>query len=234
MSRSFTGFHPDGAKFFAQLKRKQDREWFKAHKAEYEALWVEPMQALMEDLNPALSRAYRGFTLSPPKIFRIYRDVRFSNDKTPFKTNISAGVSIEVPRESQIEPPPLALYLDLGDPEEIAAAGHWMLGPESLATWRRQLLDDDTGQTWARKASALTKKGFEIASPEKLKRAPKGVDPTHPRAELLKFKGFGFKFPAIPASARHSPSLVTWLAAQVKQTAPFVIALERALADSTP
>src|SRR5215210_4710551 len=89
---AFLGFPREGARFFAQLAVKQDREWFKEHKAQYAELWETPMKALMEELAPKLAKRYPGVKLLPPKHFRIYRDVRFSKDKSPFKTTINAMI----------------------------------------------------------------------------------------------------------------------------------------------
>src|SRR5437762_1849761 len=88
---AFAGFSDTRAKFFRELAKHQDRTWFKAHQAEYERLWHEPMQALLEELHARLDPLFRKPRLAPPKIFRLQRDIRFSADKSPYKTHI-AGV----------------------------------------------------------------------------------------------------------------------------------------------
>ena len=91
----FNGFSKEGDRFFLELAMRQDRDWFKAHKEQYESLWVAPMQALLADLRPGLQRGFKGFKLAPDKIFRLQRDVRFSKDKSPYKTFASAVVKLD-------------------------------------------------------------------------------------------------------------------------------------------
>src|SRR5258705_5496274 len=107
----FTGFPRDGVKFFRELAARQDREWFKDHKAAYVEKWEAQMKALLDDIGPAISKQYRGVKLLPPKHFRIYRDVRFAKDKSPFKTNVAAMIGFPGGDE---EGAPAALYLHLG------------------------------------------------------------------------------------------------------------------------
>src|SRR4029453_17142710 len=85
----FEGFA--GVDFFRELQKRQSREWFAKHKTEYEAGFVKPMAALLREAARALERSYPDCELDQPKVFRIHRDVRFSRDKSPYKTHI-AGV----------------------------------------------------------------------------------------------------------------------------------------------
>ncbi len=227
---AFTGFSKEGQQFFKELARRQDREWFKAHKAKYDALWVQPMKALLEGLLPVVAKAYKGHPLKEPKLFRIHRDVRFSRDKSPFKTNIAAMIALDT--DAPVEEGPgggaAALYAHFGL-EDVTAAGHWALPPDDLVKYRRLVDDDRTGKELAARVARLEKQGFTVSSFEALKRVPKGFDPEHPRARLLKLKGLGFEFPKVPAKVRHSPKLMGWLAENVKQSATVIDWLERAL-----
>ena len=215
---AFPGFSKDGDKFFAQLAARQDREWFKEHKGEYASLWEAPMKALMEELAPKLQKQYSGWKLDPPKHFRIYRDVRFAKDKSPFKTNIAAMVGF--PGGEEIGAP-AAVYLHFGL-EDIVAAGHWTLPPDKLKRFRKLVDEEKTGAELQKKVDALEKKGFKVEALEALKRVPPGFDPEHPRARLLKQKGFGVSFPKIPAGVRHSPKLAQWIADHSAQAAAVV------------
>src|SRR5713226_10233931 len=120
---AFTGFDKGQVRFFRQLARRQDRDWFKEHKGEYEALAEQPMKDLVDDLHRALARQYKSFPLKPPKLFRIYRDVRFSKDKSPFKTGSAAVIAMQ---GSEEDGPAAALYIHLGA-QDYAGAGHWHL-----------------------------------------------------------------------------------------------------------
>src|SRR6266850_6243211 len=87
----FAGFERSAPQFFHELAAEMNREWFEANKARYLAQWVEPMTALLTEVGAKLANAYAPAKLAPPKLFRIYRDTRFSKDKTPYKTHV-AGV----------------------------------------------------------------------------------------------------------------------------------------------
>ena len=220
---AFNGFSREGERFFAQLAALQDREWFKQHKSEYVELWEQPMKALFDELQPALQKQYRGHVLDKPKHFRIYRDVRFSKDKAPFKTHIAATTHF-----SGGEDAPTAIYAHFGD-EDFAGAGHWMMSPEGLKRYRKLVVDDKTGRELMKRVEALEAKGFQIEAMESLKRVPQGFDAEHPRARLLKHKGLGISFPKTPASVRRSRKLKDWMLEQSAVVAPLVMWLEERL-----
>ena len=223
---SFEGFDKRQVQFFKTLARKQDRDWFKAHKAEYEALCERPMKDLFNALQPMVARQYKGFVVKPPKHFRIYRDVRFSKDKTPYKTHVSAVLHL---RGGDDEGAPAALYMHLGT-DDFAGAGHWMLPSVKLVRYRELVADDELGAELHKRVRALQKKGFGVESFEALKRVPPGYRPDHPRAELLKLKGLGISFPEIPPAVRFSPKLLDWVAARSAEASKLVMWLEQQLA----
>ena len=221
----FPGFDRGQLRFFRQLAARQDRAWFKEHKDEYVALAEQPMKDLLDALQPALARQYKGFVLAPPKHFRIYRDVRFSKDKSPFKTNIAAMIGL---RGGEEEGAPAALYMHLGL-NDYAGAGHWMLPPDKLARYRKLVASDQSGRELQKRVDALRKKGFKIETFDTTKRVPPGFPPDHPRAELLKKKGLGISFPKFPTAMRFSPKLASWLAARSGEAASLVTWLEKRL-----
>jgi uncharacterized protein (TIGR02453 family) len=222
---AFSGFDRGQVRFFKQLAARQDRAWFKEHKDEFVALAERPMKDLLDDLQPALARQYKGFVLRPPKHFRIYRDVRFSKDKSPFKTHVAAMIGL---RGGEEEGAPAALYMHLGL-EDFAGAGHWMLPPDKLARYRKLVAADKSGRELQKRVDALTRKGFKIESFEATKRVPPGFPPDHPRTELLKRKGLGISFPKIPAEVRFSRKLAAWLTARSAEAAALVTWLEKRL-----
>lgn len=222
---AFTGFPKAGVAFFQKLAALQDRDWFQAHKAEFKQLWEQPMQALLDEVTPSIARQYRGKKLGKPKVFRIHRDVRFSKDKSPFKTHLGAVLMAGAGPESG---DPAALYVHLGL-EEASGAGHWFFLPPQLAAFRRLVADEKKGAELGRRVAALEKKGFTFEAFEGLKRVPPGFDPDHPRARLLKMKGLGINFPRIPGQVRFSPALAKWLVAQSATAAPLVLWLDAQL-----
>ena len=222
---AFEGFGKDQVKFFRELARRQDRDWFKENKERFIAVAERPMKDLFDELQPLLARQYKGFALRPPKHFRIYRDVRFSKDKSPFKTGTSAMIGMMGGEE---EGAPAALYAHFGV-EDYAGAGHWMMPPDKLARYRKLVGDEKTGRELQRRVDALRKKGFSISSFEETKRVPPGFPQDHPRAELLKRKGLGISFPKIPAAVRFSKKLAAWLAQRSAEAATVVIWMEKQL-----
>jgi uncharacterized protein (TIGR02453 family) len=225
----FSGFSKKGQAFFKELAKRQDRDWFKAHKEDYESLWVAPMKQLLEGLLPVIGKAYKGLPVKEPKMFRIQRDVRFAKDKSPYKTNVAAMVALDTGgSEEEGFGGAAAIYMHFGL-QDIAAAGHWALAPDDLARYRQLVADDKTGLELAKRVKRLEGKGFTVSTFESLKKVPKGFDPEHPRAALLKHKGLGLDFPKIPAALRTSPKLLGWLSAQVKESSTVIAWLEQHL-----
>ena len=112
----FAGFPKAGISWFQSLAVAQNREWFQAHKLAWEQLWLQPMQSLLAELRAPLEKIY-GRKLGATKVFRLNRDVRFSKDKSPYKTNIAGMVPFEGFEPMQ---GPAALYLHLGLERQVA------------------------------------------------------------------------------------------------------------------
>lgn len=216
----FEGFADPNAKFFKQLAKNQDRTWFQAHKAEFEAGWQGPMTELLTEVRAGIDSAYQHVDLDPPKLFRIYRNLRFSKDKTPYKTHV--GGLIPTKRQGKVTEVPMALYLHVGEPSSFAAAGHYMMDARMLERFRAAVADDQRGRELDKILSALVKRGFVVRSHDSYQRVPKGYDPEHPRAEHLKRKGLTVGFPALPKGLLGSTKLRSWLIANAKAAAPLV------------
>jgi uncharacterized protein (TIGR02453 family) len=217
---TFRGFADADAKFFRALAKHQTRDWFQSHKSEFEEGWNEPMKALLADVREKVDDAFPHCDLDEPKIFRIYRDVRFSKDKSPYKTHI--GGVLPIKRAGKMTEVPMALYFHVGQPECFGAAGHYMMDPRSLERFRAAVADDKKGRELDRMLAKLTKKKFSVDSHDTYKRVPAGYDPEHPRAEHLKRKGLTVGFPALPKGILATPKLVAWLATQIEAAAPLV------------
>jgi uncharacterized protein (TIGR02453 family) len=216
----FIGFADADAKFFRALAKHQSRDWFLAHKDEFEEGWQRPLKELLSEVHAGVDRAFDHSELDAPKIFRIFRDVRFSKDKSPYKTHL--GGLIPTKRKGKITEVPMALYFHVGQPKSFAAAGHYMMDARNLAGFRAAVADDARGRELEKILKALTKKGFSVDSHDSYKRVPKGFDPEHPRAEHLKRKGLTVGFPELPKGILASPKLVPWLVTQAKAAAPLV------------
>jgi uncharacterized protein (TIGR02453 family) len=216
----FEGFADPNAKFFKQLAKNQDRAWFQAHKAEFEAGWQSPMNELLAEVYAGVDSAYKHCDLDQPKLFRIYRNMRFSKDKTPYKTHV--GGIIPTKRQGKVTEVPMALYVHVGEPSSFAAAGHYMMDARMLDRFRSTVADDKRGRELDKILTSLAKKGFVVGSHDSYKRVPKGYDADHPRAEHLKRKGLTVRFPAMPKDILASAKLSAFLIGNAKAAAPLV------------
>ncbi len=217
---SFQGFADADAKFFKRLAKHQTREWFQAHKAEFDEGYDAPMKALLDEVAAKIDAAFPHCDLAPPRVFRIYRDVRFAKDKSPYKTHV--GGFIPLARKGGGHEVPIALYLHVGMPRSFGASGHHMMDARALDGFRKAVVDEAQGKALDKILAGLTKKGFSVDSHDVYKRVPKGFDPEHPRAAHLVRKGLTVGFPDMPKGILASPKLAPWLVTHVKLAAPLV------------
>jgi uncharacterized protein (TIGR02453 family) len=178
-------FGPELFKFLSDLRAHNDREWFTANKQRYEEHVLEPALAFIEDVGYRLQGVSPHFRADPRRsggsLFRIYRDTRFSKDKTPYKTN--TGMYFRHERGRDEDAP--GYYLHLAPGEVFGGGGIWHPGTKALTRIREAIARDPDG--W-RRASALDE-GLELGG-DTLKRVPSGFDKDHPLADDLKRKDF--------------------------------------------
>lgn len=221
---AFTGFTRSAIQFWHELAAEMSKDWFAAHKARYEAEWVAPMTALLRDAARRLAPAYRPLALGAPRVLRIYRDVRFARDKTPYKTHIGAVVTVGGRKVG--EGGNAALYVHLGLDEEFVGVGTYQFDPARLAKWRKAVAGKP-GEELARLVARLRKAGYEVGGHDDYKKVPRGFPADHPRAELLKCKGLTGGPGEIPAGLIGKPGFADWLVQHAKALAPLVIWLHR-------
>ncbi|HEX3761703.1 MAG TPA: DUF2461 domain-containing protein [Kofleriaceae bacterium] len=220
----FTGFDKTAMQFWHELAAEMNKDWFVANKQRYEELWVAPMTALLGEVARQIAPAYKPLKLGVPKVMRIYRDVRFAKDKTPYKTHI--GAVITVAGKSVGEGGNAALYLHFGIEEEFVGVGSYRFDATKLARWRKAVAGKP-GAALAPLVARLRKAGYEVGGHEDYKKVPTGFAADHPRAEFLKMKGLTGGFPEIPRGLVHKPALVPWLVKHGKAMAPLVMWLHR-------
>jgi len=182
----FTGFSRDAVQFLVELALHNERSWFQPRKAEYERLLKEPMEALCRALAGRFET--RGLPLRADPAhspFRIYRDVRFSADKSPYKTHVSASFPWAG------EGGGVGAYFHLQPGEMFAGGGMWHPEPAQLAGWR-QMVAGDLDKVEAVVKNPTFVATFGSVSGDSLKRVPTGFAADHPGAELLKLKDVTF------------------------------------------
>ena len=196
----FSCFSPKALAFLRALKRNNDREWFKARKDQYDRLLRGPMIALIDRLADDF-RAFAPDLIASPKVslYRIYRDTRFSPDKTPLKTHIAAVF----PCRGLVKHQGAGLYL------EVAPGWVWvgggMYAPERLQLQAvREHIAGNVGRLRAIVESPSFRRAVGPLEGERLQRVPRGFPKSHRAAEYLKFRQFlaGCEFPATFATSR--------------------------------
>ncbi len=214
----FTGFRPETFTFLAGLAFNNDRAWFESHRKDYEDFVVAPALALINEMDPllrSLSPHYRGV---PKKVggslMRIYRDTRFSRDKTPYKTNI--GIQFRHESAGDVHAPGWYVHLDLES--AFVGAGAWHPDPEALKRIREQITERPATYTKAVKASQAS--GMLLVG-EALKKSPRGFDPGHELAAEVRRKDFLLSADLDP-TLYMSHQLVGLLEEHFRATAPFM------------
>ena len=178
---------PELFAFLRDLKRHNEREWFKANTPRYERDVRDPLLRFIADFAAPLGRISPHFVADARvggSLFRIHRDTRFARDKSPYKTH--AGVHFRH-REAQDAHAP-GFYLHLEPDNVFMGAGIWRPDGPTLTAIRDRLTRDVQG--WKKALSGMTFRATCTLGGESLKRAPKGVDPDHPQIEDLKRKDF--------------------------------------------
>jgi uncharacterized protein (TIGR02453 family) len=178
---AFAGFRPEAIQFLADLAENNDRAWFQPRKAEYERLLKEPLEALIAALAERFEARGIPLRADPAKSpFRIYRDVRFSKDKSPYKTNAAAVAS---------EGGGTTLYLSLSAEGLHVGGGAYHLARDQLTRFRAAVGDDGSGAELEAIAAGLRDMRADVTGRTQLKTAPRGYRTDHPRIDLLRQDG---------------------------------------------
>jgi len=214
-----TYFSEASLKFLRSLARNNSREWFHAHKADYEAHVRAPFQRLLTDLQPVLAEISPHYRAEPKTVggslFRIQRDTRFANDKAPYKAWQGARLFHE--RGRQVEAPSFYLHLQPGGC--FVGAGLWHPQPATLRHLR-QFLVDNPGSWKAAAHDAKFRKRFDLDDSERLVRTPRGFPAEFEFAEDLRRKNF-VAFRAIDDEVMTGPRLLKTLHTDLAGLASF-------------
>lgn len=209
----FSGFSRDGLQFLVDLALNNERAWFQPRKAEYERLLKQPLEAMCVDLAAefsARSMPLRADPRSSP--FRIYRDTRFSKDKTPYKTHVAASFPWVGPGSATADGEPVRHgggYFHFSPDGTLMGGGMWHPEPARLAAFRRAV-DQEPERTLSALEDPDFRGRFEPVHGDALKRMPQGYPADHPRADLLKLKDvtFGRELSAEEAMSAELPRIL--------------------------
>jgi uncharacterized protein (TIGR02453 family) len=181
----FDGFPKEGIEFLKKLRRNNNRDWFNRHKSEYEEYVKFPMQSLISALAPTIQEYAPELDVHPKRsIFRIYRDTRFSKDKTPYKTHVAA---IFTPKDGDREAGGMYLHIEPG--EIYLGGGMYSISSDRLRSIRRAIAQDPDAFLKIVNERNF-RKVYGTMSGERLSRVPQGFDRDHPMQEYLRMKQF--------------------------------------------
>ncbi len=225
MTPGFAGLPPEALAFFRSLKKNNKREWFQPRKHIYDEKVKAPMLELVDALMRRLHLFSPAHVGDPAKaIYRIYRDTRFSKDKTPYKTHIAA---VFTPRDFD-KHAGAGFYFSVSAEEVGIGGGVYMPPVEHLRAIRAYMAENHTE---FRKilAGARVRRLFGELDGESLSRVPKGFPADHPAADLLRRKQY-LLWKSLDASLATTPKLLTEVASRFEAIGPFIEFLNRPIA----
>jgi len=164
---AFRGWPVEALEFFEGLEAENTKAFWGRNKHVYQDVIRAPMEELLAELEPEWG---------PGRIFRPYRDVRFSRDKSPYKTAIGAMVGGSG-------------YVQLDARGLAAGSGMWEMAPDQLERYRAAVDDDRSGKALFDVVARARSQGLDVTGHDELKTAPRGYAKDHPRVDLLRFKG---------------------------------------------
>ena len=188
---SFTGFPDEGLVFYEGLEADNTKTFWTARRSNYESFVRTPMLALLEELSGEFG---------PAKVFRPYRDVRFSHDKTPYKTHQGAVVTPEGRGAG-------SWYVQISADGLVVSGGSWRLESDQIARYRRAVADPVQGVRPEREVERLRAAGWDIDG-ERLVRVPAGYSADDDRMELLKHKALHATRRWTPEDWLHTPEVL--------------------------
>lgn len=216
---TFTGFPPEATRFFSDIKENNNKPWFDAHKKEYQTFVVDPTKAFvlamgqrLEELAPSIQ--YDTRANGSGSMMRIYRDVRFSKDKTPYKTWL--GVIFWEGSGKKTECP--GYYFGLESDGAGTHAGLHGFPKPFLEAYREAVVDDELGEEL--NVILTTMPSAYTISDKHYKRVPRGYDKGHPRADLLLYNCLVVSAPRFSPEMVSSPDLVDACFEHYRQMTP--------------
>lgn len=222
---SFRGFPAEGIAFLQELKENNDREWFTPRKEIFESQVKAPMVALVDAVNGELASFAPDYITEPAKaIYRIYRDTRFSADKTPYKTHIAANLH----RQGWDKHTAAGYYFSVGAGEIEIAAGVYMPGPEELLRLR-QFISGNYDEFQAILSDKKAGKLVGSVQGDALSRPPKGFRTDDPAIDWIKKKQWYYYDTSMPLEVATTPKFLPELIKRLKAMSPFVSFCNRGL-----
>jgi uncharacterized protein (TIGR02453 family) len=207
---AFKGWPDTALAFYEGLEADNTKAYWLDHKEVYERDVKGPMDALLAELTSEFGET---------KLFRPYRDTRFSRDKSPYKTAIAARIG--------------SGYVQLSADGLFAGGGMYHMMPDQLARFRRAIDSDRSGHKLEQAVAAVTKSGLDVHAPDELKTAPKGYAKDHPRIGLLRMKGLVAARSWEPAAWLRTAAAKKRVVETLRATKPLLMWLDANVGPST-
>ena len=175
-------------KFLVELRENNQRDWFNENKSRYETEVLDPALEFIQSMQDPLEKIAPHFTAVPKRVggslMRVYRDTRFSKDKTPYKTNI--GIQFRHEQAKDVHSPGYYVHID---PDQVfLGVGMWRPAADALLAIRERIVEHSADWRAASTDRRFTRH-FELGG-ETLTRPPRGFDKAHPEIEDIKRKDF--------------------------------------------
>jgi uncharacterized protein (TIGR02453 family) len=230
VSSLFPGFPEEGIAFLRSLAKNNNREWFQERKPVFERSVKSPMEQLVDALNTHLVKFAPQYITEPKKaVYRIYRDTRFSKDKTPYKTHIAASLT-RAGMEKHIS---AGFYCSVSPDQIEVAGGIYMPGTDQLRAIRSYLSDNHAELRELLSSRSLHKLMGELYG-ERMARTPRGFEQDHPAQDLLRYKHWVLYDTRLEPAVATTPKLVSEIAKRFKAMTSFVEFFNRPLSGKRP
>ena len=217
MISQFSGFPPEALQFFRSLARNNRREWFLPRKTLFEERVKEPMRQLVDALNMALRDFAPEYETDPDKaIFRIYRDIRFSKDKSPYKEQIAAAFH----RHGSMGHGQGGYYVAISHKSVAVGGGVYMPEPAQLLSIRQRIAERHE-EFHRILAARPVRKLFGDLEGAQLSRVPRGFPADHPAADLLRYRYY-ILYKELPPSLATSSALYQAIVERFRVMVPFL------------
>ncbi|GAB4366074.1 MAG: DUF2461 domain-containing protein [Calditrichia bacterium] len=216
---AFKGFPKEAFQFFADLAKHNEKAWFEAHREVFTEKVLKPAQAFVNVLGMRLEKIAPEIVAVPridQSIFRLHRDTRFSADKKPYKTHL--GIFLWEGPKKKLENP--GFYIHLEPQRLFLGAGMHVFSKEALAVYRDWVVDPQHGPKLVKIIEKITQNPDFKLGGKHYKKVPRGFDPDHPHAELLKHNGMAFYFETGLPPEVHTAAFVDYVYQKFEAMAP--------------
>jgi uncharacterized protein (TIGR02453 family) len=227
---TFNGFPRELVEFYQDLSKNNNREWFTAHKSDFDKYVMEPSRDFVYEMGKKLQKIAPNIVADPrvnKSIFRPYRDTRFSKDKTPYKTHM--GILFWTGNLKKMDCP--GYYFHIEPPALMLGVGNHCFSKPILQLYRDSVVDSKRGPALVRAVRGIRKKGDYQIGTKHYKKTPRGYDKEHENAEFLLYNGLTAAFTTDIPEDFYSRTILDYAFKKFKDMSPVHTWLYEMIAD---